>query len=85
MKGFYGREAHYDNQLKIIQDPVSGQILPQHLLDHWWTQVQKFNENVQSTTHLKRVLNDKELKEEFAEIFSQKGCNKSVVGQWKVS
>jgi hypothetical protein len=85
LKGFYGREAHYDNQLKIIQDPVSGQILPQHLLDHWWTQVHKYNGNTQSTSHLKRVLNDKELKEEFAEIFSQKGCNKSVVGHFSSS
>jgi hypothetical protein len=32
-----------------------------------------------SINNLKRVLNDKELKEEFAEVFSQKGCNKSVV------
>lgn len=35
----------------------------------------KLNEN----NNLKRILNDKKLKEEFAEIFSQKGCNKSVV------
>ena len=78
-KGFYGHEARYDNQLKIVQDPVSGQILPAHLLEYWWTQVSKFNEENASTSHLKRVLNEKELKEEFAEIFSQKGCNKSVV------
>ncbi len=38
-----------------------------------------------STNNLKRVLNDKELKEEFAEIFSQKGCNKSVVCTLKMN
>lgn len=74
-KGFYGHEARYDNQIKIIQDPVSGQILPPSLFDYWWLNVLKLNE----MNNLKRVLNDKELKEEFAEIFSQKGCNKSVV------
>ncbi len=35
-----------------------------------------------SINNLKRVLNDKELKEEFAEVFSQKGCNKSVVSEF---
>lgn len=79
MKGFYGHEARYDNQIKIIQDPVSGQILSPNLLDYWWTQVNKLNETNTSINNLKRVLNEKELKEEFAEIFSQKGCNKSVV------
>ncbi|CAF3532893.1 unnamed protein product [Rotaria sp. Silwood1] len=77
-KGFYGHEARYDNQIKIIQDPVSGQILPPNLLDYWWLQVVKLNEINHSINNLKRVLNDKELKEEFAEVFSQKGCNKSV-------
>ncbi len=79
MKGFYGHEARYDNQIKIIQDPVSGQILPPNLLDYWWMNVMKLNEMNSSIPNLKRVLNEKELKEEFAEIFSQKGCNKSVV------
>jgi hypothetical protein len=79
LKGFYGHEARYDNQIKIIQDPVSGQILPPNLLDYWWMNVMKLNEMNSSIPNLKRVLNEKELKEEFAEIFSQKGCNKSVV------
>ena len=78
-KGFYGHEARYDNQIKIIQDPVSGQILPPNLLDYWWSNISKLNEINPATSHLKRILNEKELKEEFAEIFSQKGCNKSVV------
>ncbi|CAF1215332.1 unnamed protein product [Rotaria sordida] len=77
-KGFYGHEARYDNQIKIIQDPVSGQILPPNLLDYWWLKIVKLNEINHSINNLKRVLNDRELKEEFAEIFSQKGCNKSV-------
>ena len=79
VQGFYGHEVRYENQMKIIQDPVSGQILPEHLLDYWWSQVVKLNEANTSINNLKRVLNNKELKEEFAEIFSQKGCNKSVV------
>jgi hypothetical protein len=83
LKGFYGHEARYDNQIKIIQDPVSGQILPPNLFDYWWSQVGKLNEMNSSVNNLKRVLNDKELKEEFAEIFSQKGCNKSVVCELK--
>ena len=78
-KGFYGHEAQYDNQIKIIQDPVSGQILPPNLLEYWWSNTLKLNEQNPSITNLKRVLNEKELREEFAEIFSQKGCNKSVV------
>jgi len=78
-KGFYGHEAHYDNQIKIIQDPISGQILPPNLFDYWWLQIVKLNQMNSSINNLKRILNDKELKEEFAEIFSQKGCNKSVV------
>ncbi|CAF0712063.1 unnamed protein product [Adineta steineri] len=77
-KGFYGHEARYDNQIKIVQDPVSGQILPSNLFDYWWSNIVKLNEINNSTNNLKRILNDKELKEEFAEIFSQKGCNKSV-------
>ncbi|CAF4165102.1 unnamed protein product [Rotaria socialis] len=77
-KGFYGHEARYDNQIKIIQDPVSGQILPPNLFEYWWLQTVKLNEMNHSIKHLKRILNDKELKEEFAEVFSQKGCNKSV-------
>ncbi|CAF2095392.1 unnamed protein product [Rotaria magnacalcarata] len=77
-KGFYGHEARYDNQIKIIQDPVSGQILPPNLLEYWWLHTVKLNEMNHSIKHLKRILNDKELKEEFAEVFSQKGCNKSV-------
>ncbi|CAF0993185.1 unnamed protein product [Adineta ricciae] len=77
-KGFYGHEVRIDNQIKIIQDPVSGQILPPNLLDYWWSQTTKLNEMNNSLNHLKRVLNEKQLKEEFAEIFSQKGCNKSV-------
>ena len=83
VQGFYGHEVRYENQMKIIQDPVSGQILPEHLLDYWWSQVVKLNESNSSASNLKRVLNNKELKEEFAEIFSQKGCNKSVVRPWK--
>lgn len=79
MQGFYGHQAHYDNQIKIVQDPVSGQILPPSLFDYWWSQVVKLNEINHSIMNLKRVLNDKELKEEFAEVFSQRGCNKSVV------
>ncbi|UJR29195.1 hypothetical protein I4U23_010409 [Adineta vaga] len=77
-KGFYGHEVRLDNQIKIIQDPVSGQILPPNLLDYWWLQTIKLNDINNSNNHLKKILNDKELKEEFAEIFSQKGCNKSV-------
>jgi len=79
LKGFYGHEALYDNQIKIIQDPISGQILPPNLFNYWWSNIIKLNEMNNSIINLKRVLNDKELKEEFAEIFSQKGCNKSVV------
>lgn len=79
LKGFYGHEARYDNQIKIIQDPVSGQILPPNLLEYWWSEAVKLNQLNHSINNIKRVLNDKELKEEFTEIFSQKGCNKSVV------
>lgn len=78
-EGFYGREVHYEHQIKVVQDPISGQILPKNLFDHWWTQVYQYNQLEQTTELSKHLLSEKELKDEFAEIFSQTGCNKSVV------
>ncbi|CAF1047040.1 unnamed protein product [Didymodactylos carnosus] len=78
-KGFYGHEIRYDNMSKVIQDPVSGQMLPPNLLDYWWNETIKLNEDTNKSNHLKKVLTDKDIKEEFKELFSQKGCNKSVV------
>ena len=48
-------------------------------MEFWWSQVVQYNSKNQNNTHLKRILTEKELKQEFAEVFSQKGCNKSVV------